>query len=193
MNLKTKNYAWYAVYTRANQEKKILRDLTDENIECFLPLKKSLKQWSDRKKWVEEPLFRCYIFVRISYVEFYDVLITPGVVCYVSFGGRPQTIPDIQIENLKTMIKQNEMEVTLTHNKLAKGVKAEVIFGALKGMQGEIVQIYGQSRILIRVESLGCCLYANISNDEIKLIQPKVEKEKKIRYIQPDHQKVSVI
>ena len=34
-----------------------------KGIESYLPLKKVLKQWSDRKKWVEEPLFRSYIFI----------------------------------------------------------------------------------------------------------------------------------
>lgn len=170
MLLKKPNYAWYAVYVKVNQEKKVLAALQEENIECYLPLKKTLKQWSDRKKWIQEPLFRCYLFVKVSYVEFFKVLSTHGVIRYVSFGGKAQKIPNNQIESVKILIKQEEKEIVLTKEHVAKGVKAEVVFGKLKGLQGEIVKICGKSRIVIRIESLNCSLYAQISKDEIKLL-----------------------
>lgn len=170
MNLKKPNYAWYAVYTKVNSEKKIFEALQENKIESYLPLKKSLRQWSDRKKWIEEPLFRCYLFVKVSHIEFFNVLSVPGVVCYVRFGGRPQTIPDNQIENIRTLIRQDKIDVVVSKEKLKRGKKAEVLVGPLKGLKGEIIEVSGQYRILIRVESIGCCLYANISRDEIKLI-----------------------
>lgn len=173
MNAKKSNYAWYAVYTKPNREKRIIKELLEDNIECYLPVTNALKQWTDRKKWIEEPLFRSYIFVRVSYVEFFNVLNAQGVVCYVSFGGKPQTIPDYQIENIKTLVKQEEKEIILTKERIAKGSKAIVQFGPLKGVQGEVVQICGQSRILIRIDTLGCSLHTNISIEEIKLIAPE--------------------
>jgi len=179
MITKKPTYAWYAIYTRARHEKKIANILQEENIEYYLPLRRSLKQWSDRKKWIQEPLFSCYIFVKISHIEFYNVLIVPGVMCYVSFGGVPQTIPDNQIERLKLFVSERSTEIVLTRDQIEKGVKAEVVFGALKGMQGEIVQIYGQSRFLIRVDSLGCSLYANISKEEVRVLQPEVRLERR--------------
>jgi len=175
MYLKKPTYEWYAIYTKVNQEKKIQSLLVEQNIDCYLPLTKSLKQWSDRKKWIEQPLFRCYVFVRVSNIEFFKVLHTYGVVNYVSFGGKPQTIPNLQIENIRTIIKQQEKEVVLTKEHIAKGVKVEVLHGALKGIQGEVVQIRGQSRILIRLEMMGCCLYTNISKNEIKLLNSNKE------------------
>lgn len=177
MNLRKPIYAWYAIYTKVNQEKKIFSNLKEANIECYLPLSKSLKQWSDRKKWIEEPLFRCYLFVKVSYIEFFNVLSSTGVVRYVSFGGSPQTIPDSQIENIQTFIEQAEKDMVLTRKHIAKGAKAEVLYGPLKGIKGEVVHICGQSRILIRVESMGCCLYTNISRDEIKLLNPNIVKK----------------
>lgn len=171
MKLQKPKYDWYAVYTRINQEKKILTLLNEQKIECYLPLLKTLRQWSQRRKWVEEPLFRSYLFVKVSYKEFFKVLDTPGVVTYVSFGGKAQNIPDYQIENIKTFIKQEEKEITLTHNIISKGVRAEVRFGPLKGIKGEVIRICGQSRILIRIETIGCCLYSNISKEEVKLLQ----------------------
>ncbi len=170
MNTKKPNYAWYAVYTRPNREKKIIEELQEDKIECYLPVTRTLKQWSDRKKWIEEPLFRSYIFVRVSYLEFFNVLNAQGVVCYVNFGGKPQTIPDHQIDGIKTFVKQEEQEIVLTRERIAKGSQAIVQYGPLKGVQGEVVQICGQSRIVIRIGTLGYSLHTNISVDEIKLI-----------------------
>lgn len=177
MYLNNPKYAWYAVYSKPNREKKVLANLQEEGIECYLPLMKTLKQWSDRKKWIEEPLFKSYIFVKVSNIEFFSVLKLPGVVCYVRFGGKPQTIPNDQIENIKTFIRQEEKEVVVTREKVKKGVKAEVLYGPFKGVQGEVIQVCGQSRILIRVESMGCCLSANISMDEVKILRTKSQTE----------------
>lgn len=173
MILEKQNYQWYAIYTRANGEKKLFDSLQEKNIECYLPVRKVLKFWSDRKKWVEEPLFRCYIFVKVSYKEFFNVLNTPGAVCYVSFGGRAQSIPEVQINNVRTFLAQVDHEFTLTYERIQKGVKVEVLHGSLKGIQGEVTSIYGQTRLVIRIESMSCSLYANISREEVRLIEEK--------------------
>ena len=172
MRIKKPVYEWYAVYTRVNGEKRIRTQLEEQKVECYLPLKRSLRQWSDRKKWIEEPLFRSYIFVKVSHMEFFNVLEIPGVVCYVSFGGRAQSIPEYQIDNIKTFIKQEDQEITLTRDLIQKGLKAEVLCGPLKGVKGEIVELFGQYRILIRVETMGCSLYTNISREEVKILEP---------------------
>lgn len=166
-------YSWYAIYTKPNRESKIMELLTEQQIECYLPLRKTLRQWSDRKKWITEPLFRCYLFVKVSNVEYFTVLDSPGVVGYVSFGGKAQTVPGSQIENIKTLVANADNEFVITHDKIAKGALAEVLSGPLKGIQGEIVEICGQSRILIRVDAMGSCLHANISHSEIKLVNPE--------------------
>lgn len=173
MYLEKANYQWYAIYTRANGEKKLLSNFLDKKIECYLPLKKTLKCWSDRKKWVEEPLFRCYIFVKVSYKEFFSALNTPGVVCYVSFGGKAQPIAESQISNIKSFLNQCDRDVTLTYERIQKGVSVEVMHGSLKGVQGEVINICGQARIVIRIDSMNCSLYANISRDEVKILEEK--------------------
>jgi len=87
------NKIWYAVYTRSRTEKQTQELLLRSGIEVYLPLVKNLKQWSDRKKWVEEPLFRSYLFVHISPAEYYDVLNIPGAVRYITFEGKAVAIP----------------------------------------------------------------------------------------------------
>ena len=173
MFLEKSNYQWYAIYTRANSEKKLLDDLQENNIECYLPMRKVLKIWSDRKKWVEEPLFRCYIFVRVSYKEFFTALNTAGAVCYVSFGGKAQAIPNVQVNNIKTFLAQSDHDVTVSHERIQKGVNVEVLHGSLKGIKGEVINIFGQARLLIRIDSMNCSLYANISREEVMLLEEK--------------------
>jgi len=170
MLLKKPVYNWYAIYTKPNSEKKLYSSLVEKQIECYLPLRKVLRYWSDRKKWIEEPLFKGYLFAKVSYKEFFDILNTPGAVCYVSFGGRAQPIPEKQMSSIKTMVEQAKEEMVLTYKNIMKGQKAEVVYGALKGIQGEIVEIHGQERILIRLESMNCSLHANISKDEVRIL-----------------------
>lgn len=182
MSLEKHNYQWYAIYTRANAERKLLEHLHEKNIESYLPSRKVLKVWSDRKKWVEEPLFRCYIFVRVSFKEFFNALNTPGAVCYVSFSGKAQAIPDKQINNIRTFLTQTDHEITLSYERIQKGMTIEVLSGSLKGIRGEVLNIFGQTRLSIRIDSMNCCLQANISRDEVKLIEEKPHQKTIIAY-----------
>src|SRR4030042_2560830 len=95
---------WYALYTHSRAEKKVAEELERQGIEHYLPLYKTLRQWSDRKKKVELPLIRSYLFVKIREKKSYPVLQTPGVMRIVSFSGRPVPIPDWQIENLRIVL-----------------------------------------------------------------------------------------
>lgn len=173
MFLDKSNYQWYAIYTRANSEKKLLENLQERNIECYFPTKKVLKTWSDRKKWVDEPLFRCYLFVRVSYKEFFTALNTAGVVCYVSFGGKAQAIPDVQINNIRAFLAQSDHYITVSHERIQKGVNVEVQYGSLSGIKGEVINIFGQDRLLIRIDSMNCSIYANISREEVRMLEEK--------------------
>src|SRR5690554_5549048 len=126
---------WFTVYIRVNQEKKVHKLLTDANIECYLPLKKTLRQRSDRKVWIEEPFFRSYLFVNISEFEYFKVLNSPGVIMYVTFEGKAHVMTDQQMSNIKTLINQQEREVVVSREKIAKGEKAIVLYGPFKGME----------------------------------------------------------
>jgi len=171
MSLEKPNYQWYAIYTRANAEKKLYNNLKANNIECFLPTRKVSKSWSDRKKWVEEPLFKCYLFVKVSYKEFFTALNTTGVVCYVSFGGKAQAIPESQINDIKTFLSQDERDITVSYERIQKGISVEVLHGSLQGVKGEVINVSGQNRLMIRVDSLNCNLYANISREEVRVLE----------------------
>jgi transcription antitermination factor NusG len=178
MPLENPHYQWYAIYTRANDEKKLFNSLREKNIECYLPTRKVRKDWIDRKKWIEEPMFRSYLFVRVSYLEFFQALNTPGVVCFISAGGKAQAIPEVQINNIKTFLDQADHEVSISYEHIDKGRIVEVTNGSLQGIHGEVVIINGQTRLLTRLDSLRCCLYTNLTEKEAFMFEEKpVHKE----------------
>lgn len=158
---------WYAAYTKSRSEKKVLARLKNAGYEAYLPLQRRRHQWSDRLKWVEEPLIRSYIFIRVNERDYYDAINTPGLVCYVTFEGKAAPIPDRQIEVLKILLHEGaEMEVS--NERFAPGQKIIVISGTLVGMQGEMVEYRGKKKVLVRLGSTGTNLLVTVSLDLIE-------------------------
>ena len=144
---------WYAVYTRSRFEKQALKGLQDQGIEAYLPLIKTVRQWSDRKKTVEVPLFSSYVFVHIDR-RFYDqVLQTMGVVKYISFEGKAATIPSEQIDLLKIIVNSDE-KVETTWDTRRKGDRVVVTAGSLKGLKGELITDGDRKKVLVRIDSI---------------------------------------
>ncbi len=158
---------WYAAYTKSRSEKKVLKRLLENGFEAYLPIQRKRKQWSDRLKWVEEPLIRSYIFIKVNESEYYNAINTPGLVCYVTFEGKAAPIPDRQIEFLKMLLNEGaEMEVS--NERFAPGQKIIVVSGTLVGMQGEMVEYRGRRKVLVRLGSTGTNLLVTVSLDLIE-------------------------
>ncbi len=157
---------WYAAYTKPRNEKKVYSRLVEKGIETFLPLQKILKQWSDRKKMVEEPLFRSYIFVHIPLSRYYDVLNTSGVVRYVTFEGKAVPIPEKQIEQVKQLLLQ-DIEIEALEGYIEPGTRVEVRFGTLKGITGELVEHTGKKKVIVRIDHISHSLLVTLPKDYI--------------------------
>ncbi|MEI8049005.1 MAG: UpxY family transcription antiterminator [Bacteroidota bacterium] len=158
---------WYAAYTKSRTEKKVLGRLTEAGFEAYLPILRKRHQWSDRLKWVEEPLIRSYIFIHVNEKEYYNAINTPGLVCYVTFEGKAAPIPDRQIDLLKMLLHQGaEMEVS--NERFAAGQKIIVVSGTLVGMQGEMVEYRGKKKVLVRLGTTGTNLLVTVSLDLIE-------------------------
>ena len=171
-------YKWCAVYTKSRAEKKVLKELVQKGIECYLPLKTVKRQWKSQSRLIEIPLITCYLFVRISRKEYYDVLVTPGVMRYVCFDGVPAVIPDHQIEALEVFMREENERVEVTSDDLTKGDLVRVIEGPLKDIQAEVVQIRGKRRIVLRFRSLGCYIHVDLGDNKIEILR-KVARNKK--------------
>ena len=144
---------WYAVYVRSRHEKKVYHLFEEKGIESSLPLIKTTRKWSDRKKKVEIPLFKGYVFVRIDIAkEKLNILKTDGVVKFIGIRGKPSTIPDEQIHWLHRIVEEpfkvrSEKEIPI-------GQKVHVMLGPFKGMEGVVMTARNRSRILICIESI---------------------------------------
>ena len=152
---------WYAVYTRSRAEKKVASELEENLIEAYLPLYKTIRQWSDRKKKVDLPLIRGYLFVHIKGKEYFDVLKIQGVVAFVKFLGKPTSIPAWQIQNLRILLGSGEQfEVAVSG--LNEGDLIEITAGVLKGLKGRIVNLRRKKKLLISLDALDYCFTVDI-------------------------------
>ena len=149
------SYNWYAIRVKSRSEKKVYSDLIEQEIEAYLPLQRKLRQWSDRKKWVEMPLISGYVFVHISRKEYESVLKIYNVVCYVYFEGKAAIIRDADINLLKRMLGQVEVELEITLEQLKPGQMVEIISGPLCGVIGELINFQGKNKVALRIQPLG--------------------------------------
>jgi transcriptional antiterminator RfaH len=161
---------WYAVYTRPHHEKRVYTVLRRGNINTYLPLQSTLKQWSDRKKKVIEPLFSCYLFVHITMKEYYNVLNVPGVIRFVSFEGKAVNLPEKQMQTIK-VLEESKFEIEETPIFFQKGNKVKIMFGTLSGVEGELVSYNNKNRVLLRIEEIHKSLIVNVPLQYLELVQ----------------------
>jgi transcriptional antiterminator RfaH len=167
MKIHNLNHQWYAIYTKSRSEKKVHTELMKKSIEAYLPLQRRLKQWSDRRKWVEEPLINSYLFVKISEREQYEVLNTNGVVKFINFSGRPAVIRDCQIEFLKSvMVTSGDVEVL--SDEILPGDEVEITGGNLAGVIGELVDYKGRKRVVVRLHEIGHSISFTVPIEQIR-------------------------
>jgi transcriptional antiterminator RfaH len=153
---------WYPVYIRPRAEKKACQALTNKGLETYLPLHRQLKQWSDRKKWVEEPFIKSYLFVHIKEHQQTEVLMTKGVSRFIYFSGKIASMPQRQIDDLK-LVMASPFELEITEEDLQPGEKVMIKAGPLKGLLGEIISYRSQKQLALRLENLGYSIIIHIA------------------------------
>jgi transcription antitermination factor NusG len=166
---------WYALYTRARHEKKVDYLLRVRDIEVFLPLIPREKQWHDRRKIVDWPLFPGYVFARFETVETAQVLGTPGVATVVRQDGAPAPIPDQEIENVRRFaaLVSETGEVPEPTPLIRLGQRAEIVTGVFTGLVGVVVQRRG-SRALVQigVETIGQGIKIEVEASSLRELEP---------------------
>lgn len=147
---------WYVVYTKPKWEKKVAEKLAEVGIECYCPLITQIKQWTDRKKAVEVPLFNSYVFVQLEDGNRNAVFQVSGVVRYLFWLGKPAIVKDEEIEIIKTSLSApNISDILVTSIQVGDRIKLEA--GAFSN-QDAIVQEISNTYYTLVLESLGCVL-----------------------------------
>jgi transcription antitermination factor NusG len=145
---------WYAIYTRHQHEKMVVRALTGKGFETFLPLHTADHRWKDRTKILSLPLFPCYVFFRgtLEHSQL-QVIATPGVYAIVSSGGQPAAIPSIEIETIRRIVESGAR--VESHPFLTRGNRVRIKCGPFVGIQGILVRKKNKCRLVLSVEMLG--------------------------------------
>lgn len=160
---------WYVLYVKSRTEKKVQERLQKLHYEVFLPLIKTIRQWSDRRKQVQVPLFNGYIFVRITPEDFTQIRMVEGVVNFVRSEGKYASIRDAQIETIRTFIDTGYHMEGLADT-FAPGEKVKITFGPLKDCEGELQDVRNEKHFIVRVEAINQVLMVSVPANYLKRI-----------------------
>jgi len=147
--MNSQQHRWFAIQTLSRHEKVVRSQLEMRTIETFLPTMRRLSQWTDRKKEIEVPLFAGYCFARFTFANQLPVLQSQGVVRVIGFGGRPEPIPDEEIESLRKLISGPSNYVCCPY--LSEGMLVEVVSGPLQGVKGRLVREAKHCRLVLSI------------------------------------------
>jgi transcription antitermination factor NusG len=151
---KNKEKKWFAVYTKPRWEKKVNARLIEKGIESWCPVQKKQRIWSDRKKIIEDPLFKSYVFVHINDDEKIAVLSTNGVVQFLHFLRKPAVIRDEEIELIRSYLLEKNAVITVENlNRFEENNKVVIRKGVFMDIEGTVIK-GGTKKIYVRLESL---------------------------------------
>lgn len=166
MNSSSTTY-WYAVYTLPNFEKKVTEAIQQKGIVAYCPLQKQLRQWADRKKVLEVPAFKGYVFVNIHDDIRWKVLSTNGILNFVCIGGKPARIPAHEIDAVKRFFMDINSDPTSNYEIVAGDV-VEINRGVLMGTQAEVINVM-HNYVVLQLPSLGLQMKLKVSVNDIKM------------------------
>ena len=156
---------WLAIYSRPRWEKKVTQLLTEKGLESYCPVNKVRRKWSDRVKIVEEPLFKSYVFVRVDEEDRTAVRMTPGVINFVYWNGKPAVVKEKEINAIKRFLNEYEnVEVRPMNLELNQRVK--ITTGPLMDQEGQVVGLH-RKMVKVAIDSLGYLLVAHIDRTKL--------------------------
>ncbi|MCR9063533.1 MAG: UpxY family transcription antiterminator [Cytophagales bacterium] len=162
---------WYVLYTKSHQEKKVAIQLSEMGYEVFCPCVKKLKQWSDRKKVIEEPLFKSYVFIRTEAHKRERAFDAYGVVRYLFWLQKPAIVKDEEIAAIRDLLGEfvhSEIEVV----QLEREDRVRIKSGPMVDKEG-VVQKVDQNYIEVLIEALQVKIKVDIRNNKVAKLQTR--------------------
>ena len=174
MEMETKSSTekkWFAIYTKPRWEKKVHERLINKGVNSWCPIQKVQKQWSDRKKIIEEPLFKSYVFVKIDYTtERLPVLMVDGVLNFVYYLGKPAIIRDIEIENIQRYLMEKDTVIEMrTLEGFKADTKVKITQGVFMDKEGTVLR-EGKKKVYVQLESIGQLMVVEFSVTHLEVI-----------------------
>jgi transcriptional antiterminator NusG len=169
-----KTEVWKVIYTASRQEKKVAAMLEKFGIEHYLPITKKLRLWSDRKKWVEMPLFNGYVFVKPKLGERDRALDIPGVVKYLKYNGADAIVSDREIKLIESLLEKGYHIENLGAVNLKKGDRVRIEQGVFKGFEAEVLKDSdGEESVIVAFETISQVVKVTISSGVLKKTNAK--------------------
>jgi transcription antitermination factor NusG len=157
---------WLALYTRPRWEKKVHALLSEKGIESYCPLNKVRRQWSDRIKVVEEPLFKSYVFVRVNEAERTAVRLINGAINFIYWNGKPAHIREKEIATIRKFLDEHE-DVELIPMQLKPNQRVIIQSGTFLGKTAEVLEVR-KKKVKVAIESLGYHLVAFFDTKKLR-------------------------
>ena len=162
---------WIAAYTKPRHEKVAYDQLINKGFSAYLPLLRQKRKWSDRKKWVEIPLFKSYIFIKIHLKNSLFVLQTHGINNVVKLGEEITTIRDEEIFAIRQMIEGGYEPEGVDY--FVEGDHVVIIEGPLKGTNGVVIQIKGKDQFVLKIDAIQHAVSCQIDRKLLKPLKVK--------------------
>jgi transcriptional antiterminator RfaH len=159
---------WIAVYTRARAERRVALQINERGVTTFVPLRRRLHKWSDRSKWVEEPLIPSYVFVHLSLSEHHRLFDIPGFVRVIMFQGRVAVVHPAEIEFLRKAEEHPEAEAVAV-DALARGQRVQIIGGLFAGYSGIVVRGEKTFKVAVSIEELSYAVVVSVQATDVKV------------------------
>lgn len=145
---------WYVIYTMPHHEKKLQKRYAEIDLKSFLPTRKILRSWHDRRTYVSEPLFPSYIFLFLNNMQdYYNGIDSSGALYYVKTGSQIARVSDAVIHNLELLHSHND-ELEVSQARFESGRPLVITKGALTGLSCEVVKYQNKEKLLVRVDLL---------------------------------------
>ena len=160
---------WLAIYTKPRWEKKVHQLLIDKGIESYCPLNKVKRKWSDRIKTVEEPLFKSYVFVKVTDDDRTKVRLTNGVVNFVYWNGKPAIIREKEIQTIKRFLDEHE-SVQVRPMEFVVNQQVLITSGTFMDKRAVVVDVR-RKEVKVAIESLGQELVAYIDKTKLSILE----------------------
>jgi transcription antitermination factor NusG len=159
---------WLVFYTKSRAEKKTLEHLLNLGFEAWLPMHKVVRQWSDRKKKMEVPLFNSYIFVRAIEAHIANILKVPGISWNIRYNGKPAVLKCHEQAVIQQFINTGLTLTTQATQPIIHGQKVQVMDGPLTGQIGEVNATFNDNKLYVTIESLGQQVLVQIDKSLLK-------------------------
>lgn len=159
----TENKQWFVIITKPRAEKKVGKRLTEIGFENFVPLQRQLRQWHDRKKWVEVPIFGSYIFVKTDDRNRNKIFEVVGILRYLSIAGQVAVLKNEELERIKRLCAFDGI-IDISNSSFDVGEEVEIIEGPFIGFRGILISTDNKNKLRVHFANLNC--FATVDIDK---------------------------